>query len=143
MQFIGKLIERVVVRRLSTHLERNNLNVSNQYGYKKGHSCETLLLKLVNNILKGFESNFAAVLLLLDLSAAFDTVNINKLLDILRNEIGICGTAYDWFSSFLRDRTMSIKINNSYSEVHHLYSDVAQGFPGACSIQYLYTFFVR
>ena len=57
--FIGKLIERVVFSRLSTHLERNILNVSNQYGYKKGHSCETLLLKLVNDILKGFESNFA------------------------------------------------------------------------------------
>ena len=85
-----------------------------------------MLLKLVNDILKGFESNFATVLLLLDLSAAFDTVNINKLLDISRNEIGICGTAYGWFSSFLRDRTMSIKINNSYSEVHHLYSGVAQ-----------------
>ena len=67
------------------------------------------------------------ILLLCDLSAAFDTVNINKLLDILRKDIGICGTAYDWFSSFLRDRTMSIKINNSYSEVHHLYSGIAQG----------------
>ena len=127
LQFIGKLIERVVFRRLSNHLKRNDLNVSNQYGYKKGHSCETLLLKLINDILKGFESNFATVLLLLDLSAAFDTVNINKLLDILRNEIGICGIACDWFSSFLRDKTMSIKINNSNSEVHYLYSGVAQG----------------
>ena len=95
LQFMGKLFERVVFRRLSTHLERNDLNVSNQYGYKKRHSCEILLLKRVNDILKRFESNFATVLLLLDLSAAFDTVNINKLLDILRNEIGICGTAYD------------------------------------------------
>ena len=105
---------------MSTHFERDNFNVSNQYGYKKGHSCET-------DILKGFDSNFAAVLLLFNLSAAFDTVNTNKLLVISRNEIGICGTAYDWFSLFLRDRAMSIKINNSYSEVHHLCSGVTQG----------------
>ena len=65
LHFIGKLIEHVVFRCLSTHLDRNDLNVFNQYGYKKGHSCETLLLKLVNDILKGFESNFATVLFLI------------------------------------------------------------------------------
>ena len=76
---MNRLIERIVFTRLSTHLRRNDLNVSNQYGYKKSHSCETLLLKLVNDILKEFESNFATVFSLLHLSAAFDTVSINKL----------------------------------------------------------------
>ena len=84
------------------------------------------------------------VLLLLDLSAAFDTIKINNLFDFLQNETGVCGTTYNWFSLFLRDSTMSIKINNSYSEVHHLYSGVAQGsvlIPEACSIQYLHSFY--
>ena len=73
-------------------------------------------MKLINDILLGFDNNFAAVLLLLDLSAAFDTVNINILLSILQYQIGIRRIAYEWFSSFLYDRTMSVKVNESYSK---------------------------
>ena len=127
LQFLGKLIERVVLKKLNAHLDDNNLNISQQYGYKKGHSCETLLVKLINDVLLGFDNNFATVLLLLDLSAAFDTVNINILLSILQYQIGIRGIAYEWFSSFLLDRTMSVKVNESYSKVHVLTSGVAQG----------------
>ena len=67
------------------------------------------------------------VLLRLDLSAAFDTVNISILLNILQSQIGIRGIAYDWFSSFLCEQTMSVKVNDSYSQVHVLKSGVAQG----------------
>ena len=86
-----------------------------------------MLVKLINDILLGFDNKFASVLLLLDLSAAFDTVNISILLNILQSQIGIRGIAYDWFSSFLCERTMSVKVNDSYSEVHELKSGVAQG----------------
>ena len=127
LEFLGKLIERVVLKRLSAHLDDNNLNISQQYGYKKGHSCETLLVNLINDVLLGFDNNFATVLLQLDLSAVFDTVNINILLSILQYQIGIRGIAYKWFSSFLYDRTMSVKVNESYSKVHVLKSGVAQG----------------
>ena len=95
LQFFGKLIERVALKRLNAHLDDNNLNISQQYGYKKGHSCETLLVKLFNDVLLGFDNNFATVLLLSDLSAAFDTVNINILLGILQYQIGIRGIAYE------------------------------------------------
>ena len=57
---------------------------------------------------------------------AFDTVKISILLNILQSQIGIRGIAYDWFSSFLCERTMSVKVNDSYSEVHVLKSVVAQ-----------------
>ena len=67
------------------------------------------------------------MLLLLDLSAAFDTVDINRLLEILFYEIGIRGTALKWFSSFLRNRTMRVKINDSFSEVFQLEYGVPQG----------------
>ena len=85
-------------------------------------------MKLINDILLEIDNNFATVLLLLlDLSAAFDTVNINILLSILQYQIGIKGITYKWFSSFLRDRTMSVRVNEPHSKVHALKSGVAQG----------------
>ena len=93
LQFLSKLIERVVSKRLNMHFDNNDLSISQQYEYKKGHSCETLLVKLINDrpILLGFDNKFASVLLLLDLSAAFDTVNISILLNILQSQIDIRG----------------------------------------------------
>ena len=87
LPFISKLIERVVDRRLQEHLDHNNLNIENQYGYKQGHSTEMLLLKVMNDLLVACDQNIPSVLLLLDLSAAFDTVDQEKLLDILTKEI--------------------------------------------------------
>ena len=96
---------------------KNNLQNDNQYGYKKGHSTETILLKISNDILIASDKKTATVLLLLDLSAAFDTVDIDRLLKILFNEIGIRGTALNWFTSFLRHRTMRVKVKGSFSDV--------------------------
>ena len=67
------------------------------------------------------------MLLLLDLSAAFDTVNIDILLNILSTEIGIGGTALQWFRSFLTSRTMCVKINDDYSETFILEFGIPQG----------------
>ena len=117
----------MVLRRLNRHLSLNNLNVPNQYGYKKGHGTETILLKITNDILIASDKKTATVLLLLDLSAAFDTVNIEVLLNILKYEIGITGIALQWFSSFLRNRTMRVKINDSFSETVVLEFGIPQG----------------
>ena len=127
LPFLSKLIERVVLKRLNTHMERNNLFIPNQSGYKKGHSTETLLIKITNDLLIASDKNTATVLLLLDLSAAFDTVNINKLLDILFTEIGIRGQALAWFKSFLTGRTSKVKIGNSFSEEIIIEFGVPQG----------------
>ena len=67
---------------MHNHMEKNNLVIPNQSGYKKGHSTETLLVRITNDLLIASDKNTGTVLLLLDLSAAFDTVDVNKLLDI-------------------------------------------------------------
>ena len=91
--FISKIIERVVLKDLDDYMNKNNLQGTAQYGYKKGESTESMLLEIVNNVLVAFDKNKATVILFLDLSAAFDTIDIQKLLHILSNEIGIRGTA--------------------------------------------------
>jgi hypothetical protein len=125
--FIGKLIERIVSIRLNKHMTINDLHSDFQHGYKKGHSTETLLLKVVNELLISCDKNLPSIVLLLDLSAAFDTVDQSKLLDILKHDIGIEGVALKWFESFLKGRTQKVKIGNSYSDESDLDYGVAQG----------------
>ena len=127
LQFVSKLVERVVDNRLQKHLSSNNLNSNKQFGYKKHHSTETLLLKIVNNLLTSFDNNIPCVVLLLDLSAAFDTVDHKKLLDILYCDLGVVGTAYEWFKSFLTNRTLCVKIGEAFSDEASLPYGVPQG----------------
>ena len=125
--FISKLIERVVDIRLQEHLIKNNLSTDKEYAYKKFHSSEMLLLKVVNDLLEACDKNSPSIVLLLDLSAAFDTVDHHKLLQILHRDIGITGTAWEWFKSFLINRTQKVKVGDSYSNTAKLSYGVAQG----------------
>ena len=125
--FLSKLCERVVFRRIDKHMFENTLHSKFQHGYKKGHSPETLLLRLVNDILLGMDSNLAIIILLIDLSAAFDTVDIDLLLDILQYELGIRGVALNWFRSFLTGRNQRVLIENSVSDALNVDFGVPQG----------------
>ena len=113
---LSKLIERIVKSRIEEHMEKNRLHNKRAFGYKTHHSTETMMVGLVNDILTGFDENKCTVMVFLDLSAAFDTIDINKLLTILDDEIGLGGTALKWCESFLTQRTQRVKINGHYSE---------------------------
>ena len=95
--------------------------------YKKGHSTETLLLNVMNELLIACDDQKPTILMLLDLSAAFDTVDHNKLLYILHREIGVDGIALKWFKSFLIGKTQRVKMNDSCSKESELLHGVAQG----------------
>ena len=73
LSFIGKLAKRVVLKQLTEHLDAQNLNISYQSGYKKHHSTGTLLVRIVNDTLVASDEGSATIVMLLDLSAAFDT----------------------------------------------------------------------
>ena len=113
--------------RLQEHLDQNNLNVKEEYGYKEAHSTEMLLVWVTNYLLEACDKNMPTVVLLLDLSAAFDTVDHVKLLNILEKEIGVTGIALEWFREFLTNRTQRVKIGDSYSKVAILLYGVIQG----------------
>ena len=125
--FIGKLIERVVDIRLQEHLDKNELNIKEEYGYKRAHSTEMLLVWVTNYLLEACDKNMPTVVLLLDLSAAFDTVDHEKLLSILESEIGITGVALEWFRQFLTNRTQRVKVGDCYSDIALLLYGVIQG----------------
>ena len=69
----------------------------------------------------------ATILVLLDLIAAFDTVNINILTETLKQRFNINDTSLKWLISYLTDRKQRVKINNYISKSFELQSGVPQG----------------
>ena len=127
LAYLSKLIERVIAIRLRSHMDFHNLHELLQSSYKCFHSCETALLKVKSDILQAIDSNKCVLLILLDLSAAFDTVDHQKLLEILSVKLGLTGTALNWFCSYLSDRIQSVLIDGAESEIWNILFGVPQG----------------
>ena len=125
--FLSKLIERIVQKRIEYHMESNNLHTKEFFGYKRFHSTETMMLGITEEILSGFDDGKCTIMLFMDLSAAFDTIDIEKLIAILGEEIGLSGTALKWCKSFLSERTQRVKIKGEYSESLKLKYGTVQG----------------
>lgn len=125
--FFSKLTERVVKRRLNRHMRRNALHSHKQFAYKQFHSTETMMLGVSDEVLMGFENNQCTIMVFLDLSAAFDTIDIDRLLEILRVEIGITGVALEWFKSFLKGRTQRVRIDGKLSSIMEILFGTVQG----------------
>ena len=92
LPFLSKVLERIVLLQLKPHLSENNLLSTHQSAYRSNHSCETALLKVVNDILLALDDDNVSVLLLLDLSAAFDTIDHDILLTRLEKLFGLRGS---------------------------------------------------
>ena len=100
LDFISKLTERAVFDEIHSHMSRLALYPTSKSAYRKGHSTETALLKVQNDILMNMNCKHVTLLVLLDLSAAFVTDH-KILLARLKSSIGINGTALNWFTSYL------------------------------------------
>ena len=105
LQFISKLTERTVCDQTAEHVSRSGFYTLLQSAYRAGHSTETALLKVQNDILLAMDRQHVTHLVLLDLSAAFDTVDHRVLLHRLEVTYGITGTTLQWFRSYLTGRT--------------------------------------
>ena len=124
---MSKIIEKVVASRLKTYLNANNLSNKYQSAYKANHSTETALLRVLNDIICLQPNKHPIMLVLLDLSAAFDTVDKHILFERLYSYFGIRGTALRWFQSYMSDRTMSVAIENQFSKSIPVRFGVPQG----------------
>ncbi|KAK3528498.1 hypothetical protein QTP70_000473 [Hemibagrus guttatus] len=107
LSFLSKILERVVCNQLSDYLMQNNLHDPNQSSFKAAHSTETALLAVTEKLHAARSAKLSSVLILLDLSAAFDTVNHKTLLSTLRS-LGICGPAWERFASYLDGRSYQL-----------------------------------
>ena len=97
--------------------------------YRQYHSTETALLRVMNDILLKMNSQHVTLLVLLDLSAAFDTVSHDVLLDRLHNDVRLRGNALNCFYSYLSQRSQRVSIHGTLSN----YFDLDCGVPrGSC-----------
>ena len=127
LTYISKVIERVVAAQLNEHLAANSSNEVYQSAYRQFHSTETALTCVMNDILLALDQRKSVFLVLLDLSAAFDTIDHQLLLGRLAGRIGLSGVPLRWVSSYLTDRTQFLSVSNERSECHQLTNGVPQG----------------
>ena len=105
---------------LNEHYSLNSLLPSYQSAYRKFHSCKTSLLKLDANLLNEMKNQRVSALVVMDLSAAFDTADREILLDVLSSQYGIEGKALKWFDTYLRPHFCQVDITRARSSIHSL-----------------------
>ena len=127
LQVTSKITEKSVAIQLQDHMTANNLFPVLQSAYRQNHSTETALLKVKNDLLLNMDKGHVTLLVMLDLSAAFDTVDHGILLHRLQSKLGLRDKALSWFKSYLAGRTQQVSVNGSLSDKFNLSCGVPQG----------------
>ena len=127
LYYVSKLIEKVVDTQLTNHIQEHNLDESLQSAYKKHHSTETAWVRLHNDILSELDDNKTVLLVSLDVSAAFDTIDHSILLRLLESRLGVSGQCLNWFRSYLSDRTTRVIIDGKRSDIKRVNFGVPHG----------------
>src|SRR6218665_1480677 len=127
LPFLSKLLKRVVSVQLTDYLSSAGLLPGHQSAYRKFHSTETALHKVATDLIEAIDAGDHALLGLLDLSAAFDTVDHGVLVERLARPYGLRSTALDWLRSYLLDRRQSVFYDGVSSSVRSLVCGVPQG----------------
>ena len=124
--FLSKLTEKAVFHQIHDHMADMGSYPIAQSAYRENHSTETALLKVKNDILLNMNKQHVTLLVLLDLSAAFDTVDHGILLEAL-NKLGLGGKAFERLRSYLSGRCQRISVRGCQSESLKLNCGVPQG----------------
>ena len=122
----SKICERVALNQLTSYTNKKKCLSKHQSGNKQLHSCETLGVFMTDKVFKAMDSKELTVIVLLDLSKAFDSIDHRKLLTKLK-ALGLSLGALEWFKSYLTGRTQQVKIGSVVSEPGHITHGVPQG----------------
>lgn len=127
LSVVSKLLERIVARQLMAYLSTADLLPTLQSGFRPGHSTETAVLQVMSELLQAVDRGDLGSLILLDLTAAFDTVDHDILLQRLQQTFGIDGNVHRWFRSYLVGRTQYVRRGALRSLITRLLCGVPQG----------------
>jgi len=124
---VSKILERLFLTRLQPHVTTSTNFNPLQSAYRQAHSTETALVNTLDYIYTSAGHSQPTILVSLDLSAAFDTINHHTLLTRLQHSFGVTGTALKWIKSYLSNRTQSVAMGTSQSHFVSLDTGVPQG----------------
>ena len=127
LPFLSKILEKVASRQLISHKEAKCLRKAMQSAYREFYSTETALLYVQNDLLLSLDRKQCVAMVLIDLSAAFDTVNHEILLNRMSDRYGVKENALKWLKSYLTNRKQFITIKGARSDVVDKHCDVPQG----------------
>ena len=120
---LSKLLEKIVATQLMLFLEENKLLANSQHGFRSNLSTETALMKVNEHIYENIDKQKISLLLLLDLSKAFDSVSH----DILLRKCRQLNIDEFWFEDYLSDRMQSVRIDSVVSSPRSVKYGVPQG----------------
>jgi len=123
---VSKILERLCSARVKSHQSSANF-CPLQSAYRVSHSTETALLRLLDDVYQNIDNKLPTVIVWLDISAAFDMVNHETLLNRLRNDFGIDGKVLAWLKSYLSSRQQFVKIGQHTSNTTTCQCGVPQG----------------
>ena len=109
-----KIMEKLMYKRLIEFLDKHNILIENQFGFRSGRSTTHATMLITDKIQRAIEAKLYSCGIFLDLSKAFDTVDHSILLAKLKH-YGIRGIANEWFRSYLTNRQQFVSFNNSDS----------------------------
>ena len=124
---ISKIIERLVLTRITARVSSSSSVDRLQSAYRWFHSTETVLLEVTDDIYKAFNDGQSTLLVTMDLSAAFNCINHGTLSNRFRHAFGISGSAHNWFWSYLHRSMPFGKFSSSTSSCNDLDAGVPQG----------------
>ena len=134
LSFLSKTIERVVAVRFNEHVEANKLLLKYQSAYRANHSTETAVTAIHNDIIPSVDrKDHVSVLVLLDLSAAFDTVDHAILLSVLECRFGLSGIELQWHRSDLEERSQTFQMGTVYITGVQCRLQCSSGFSAYCA----------
>ena len=114
--FISKIAEKVTFMQFAKHCDENKLLPAYQLACRKNHSCETSLVKLVDDLLWAVEEQLVTAVVILDLSAAFDMVDHDLLLEVLEKRLGVTDNTKQWYCSYMKPRKFRVIIGKNKLE---------------------------
>jgi len=127
LSFLSKLLERIVQKQMQAFLDSNGLMPVLQSAYRPFHSTETAVTKVYNDLLLAADEGQISALCLLDLTAAFDTVDHDLLMLRLERQFGLRGAVLQWFHDYLSGRSYQVVYGNRTSATVYITCSVPQG----------------
>ena len=136
LPFLSKVVEKCLLKQFNIHCDNNNLLPDYQSADRQNYSTETAIIKLCNDILWAMENQQLTAFSIIDLSAAFDTVDHDILLNVLTTKFNVIGPALKLLDGYLRPRYCKVAVNGHFSSNKELALSVPQG---SCAGPVLYT----